>query len=135
MKLEIHIRTRVLKTRFRSRVFKTRVSCKKNLTYSGVFKTYSDVLKPYSDVFLQKKFFISTGLRSPIVAFLSPIVTFYRPIAAFFAIYENRVSKTRFSAQFFFSKSRLKNSSSIWNSSFRYSRCYFSKLFWNMTIN
>ena len=35
------------------------------------------------------------------MAFLSPIVTFYRPIATFFAIYENRVSKTRFSAQFF----------------------------------
>ena len=41
----------------RSRVFKTRVSCKKKLTYSGVFKSYSDVLKPYSDVFLKKKIY------------------------------------------------------------------------------
>ena len=41
----------------RSRVFKTRVLCKKNFTYSGVFKPYSDVLKPYSGVFLQKNFY------------------------------------------------------------------------------
>ena len=40
----------------RSRVFKTRVLCKKKkITYSGVFRPYSDVLKPYSGVFLQKK--------------------------------------------------------------------------------
>ena len=37
----------------RSRVFKTRVSCKKIFPYSGVFKLYSDVLNPYSGVFLQ----------------------------------------------------------------------------------
>ena len=42
----------------RSRVFKTRVLCKKNFTYSGVFKPYSDVLKPYSGVFLPKKKYI-----------------------------------------------------------------------------
>ena len=41
----------------RSRVFKTWVLCKKNLTYSGVFKPYGDVLKPYSGVFLQKKIY------------------------------------------------------------------------------
>ena len=41
----------------RSRVFKTRVLCKQNLTYSGIFKSYSDVLNPYSDVFLQIFFF------------------------------------------------------------------------------
>ena len=35
----------------RSRVFKTRVLCKKNFIYSIVFKPYSDVLKPYSGVF------------------------------------------------------------------------------------
>ena len=40
---------------YRSRVFKTRVPCKKNFPYSGIFKPYSDVLKPYSGVFLQKK--------------------------------------------------------------------------------
>ena len=41
----------------RSRVFKTQVLCKKNFTYSGVFKPYSDVLKSYSGVFLQKKIY------------------------------------------------------------------------------
>ena len=41
----------------RSRVFKTRVSCKKKFPYSGIFKPYSDVLKPYSGVFLQKKIY------------------------------------------------------------------------------
>ena len=40
----------------RSRVFKTRVLCKKkNFTYSGVFKPYSDILKLYSGIFLPKK--------------------------------------------------------------------------------
>ena len=48
----------------RSRVFKTRVLCKKNFTYSGVFKPYSDVLKSYSGIFLQK-IFISTRFREP----------------------------------------------------------------------
>ena len=41
----------------RSQVFKTRVLCKKNFTYSDVFKPCSDVLKPYSGVFLQKKIY------------------------------------------------------------------------------
>ena len=39
----------------KSRVFKTRVLCKKNFTYSGVFKPYSDVLKPYNGGFRPKK--------------------------------------------------------------------------------
>ena len=39
-----------MKVSHRSRVFKTRVLCKKNFTYSSVFKPYSDVFKPYSDV-------------------------------------------------------------------------------------
>ena len=90
----------------------------KKITYSGVFKPYSDILKPYSGVFLQKKI-LSTKFGSPIVVFLSPIVTFLFPIAAFFAIYGNRVFKTRFSRGFFSTshqpsyKSRLKNSSFI----------------------
>ena len=37
----------------RSRLFKTRVLCKKKITYSGIFMPYNDVLKPYSGVFLQ----------------------------------------------------------------------------------
>ena len=41
----------------KSQVFKTRVLCKKNFTYSGIFKPYSDVLKPYRSVLLQKKFY------------------------------------------------------------------------------
>ena len=58
LKLEIHIRTRVLGTRFASVIdLKSFYAKKKNFTYSGVFKPYSDVLKPYSDVFLQKKKF------------------------------------------------------------------------------
>ena len=44
-----------MKIPHRSRVFKTRVLCKKNFTYSGVFKPYSDILKLYSGVFLPKK--------------------------------------------------------------------------------
>ena len=63
LKLEIHIRNRVRKTRFasvkvphRSRVFKSRVLCKNNFTYSSVFKSYSDVLKPYNGIFPQKFF-------------------------------------------------------------------------------
>ena len=53
------------------------------------------------------------------MVFLSPIVTFLFPIAAFFAIYGNRVFKTRFSRGFFFTsdpscyKLRPKNSSFI----------------------
>ena len=47
----------------RSRVFKTRVLCKKNFTYSGVFNPYSDVLNPYSDVFLQFMKFESLKLN------------------------------------------------------------------------
>ena len=70
----------------RSRVFKTRVPCKKNFPYSGVFKPYSDVLKPYSGVFLQI-FSLSdhpmSGLGSLIVAFLIPIVAFLSPIVTF----------------------------------------------------
>ena len=110
-----------MKMLHRSRVFKTRVLCKKNFTYSGVLKPYSDILKPYSGTFLQKKF-ISSRFGSPIVAFLSSIVaflssivTFLSPIAAFLCNFENRVFKTRFSHGFFpashpsFYKSRLKN--------------------------
>ena len=56
----------------RSRVFKTRVSCKKNFTYSGVFKPYSDVLKPYNSVFLQKKKNLSTRFREPYSGVFKP---------------------------------------------------------------
>ena len=101
LKLEVHIRTRVWNTCFasvkmpqRSQVFKTRVLCKKNFTYSGVFKLYSDVLKSYSGIFLQKNF-ISTRFREPYSGIFRP----YSDV--FFAIYGNRVFKTRFSCKFF----------------------------------
>ena len=47
----------------RFRVFKIRVSYKKNFHYSGVFESYIDVLKFYSGVFLQFFFFLSIRFR------------------------------------------------------------------------
>ena len=60
-----------MKVPHRSRVFKTRVLCKKNFTYSSVFKPYSDVLKIYSDVFL-KIFFVSNRFRGPYSGVFKP---------------------------------------------------------------
>ena len=59
----------------RSRVFKTRVPCKKNFPYSGVFNPYSDVLKSYSGVFLQNFFYKwspHTRFREPYSDVLKP---------------------------------------------------------------
>ena len=93
---------------------------KKNFTYSGVFKPYNDVLKPYSGVFLQNFFFfISSRFREPYSGVFKPYSDVLKPYSGFFAIYGNRVSKTRFSHGFFSTsdpssyKSRLKNSSFI----------------------
>ena len=118
VKLEIHIRTRVQKTRVasvkmphRSRVFKTRVSCKKIFTYSGVFKPYSNVLKPYSDVFLQK--ILSTRFREPYSDVFKPYS------GVFLQFMELESLKLNFDVDFFLTlnqssyKSRLKNSSFI----------------------
>ena len=84
----------------RSQVFKTRVLCKKNFTYSSVFKPYSDVLKPYSGIFLQKKF-ISIRFREPYSGVFNPYSDVLNPYSGVFLQYENRVFKTRFSRRFF----------------------------------
>ena len=62
----------------RSRVFKTWVLCKKNFTYSGVFKSYSDVLKPYSGIFLQKKFY-KYQVWKPYSGIFKPYSGFFLP--------------------------------------------------------
>ena len=66
----------------RSRVFKTRVLCKKNFTYSGVLKPYSDVLKPYSDVFLQK--ILSARFREPYSDVFKPYSDVFKPYSGVF---------------------------------------------------
>ena len=96
----------------RSRVFETRVLCKKYFTYSGVFKPYSDVLKPYSDVFLQKKI-LSTRFRKP----YSGVFKAYSDV--FLQFMEIEYLKFDFHVDFFPTlnqssyKSRLKNSNFI----------------------
>ena len=110
LKLEIHIR---------SWVFKTRVLCKNNFTYSSVLKLYSDVLKPYSGVFLQKKF-ISTRFREPYHGVFKPYSDVLKPYSGVFLQFiEIESLKLDFHVDFFRTlnqssyKSRLKNSSFI----------------------
>ena len=67
----------------RSRVFKTRVLCKNNFTYSSIFKPYSDVLKPYSGVFLQN-FFISTRFMEPYSCVFKPYSDVFKPYSGVF---------------------------------------------------
>ena len=67
----------------RSRVFKTRVLCKKNFTYSDVFKPYSDILKPYSSIFLQKNF-ISTQVWEPYSGVFKPYSDVLKPYSGIF---------------------------------------------------
>ena len=62
----------------RSLVFKTRVLCKKNFTYSGVFKPYSDVLKPYNNVFLQ--FMELESLKLDFYVDFFPHLIVFRPL-------------------------------------------------------
>ena len=103
----------------RSRVFKTRILCKKNFTYSGVFNPYSDVLKPYSDVFLQKKI-LSIRFREPYSDVFKPYSDVLKPYSGVFLQFmEIESLKLDFDVDFFltlnqsFYKSRLKNSSFI----------------------
>ena len=100
---------------YRSRVFKTRVSCKKIFPYSSVFKPYSDVLKPYSAVFLQN-FFISTRFREPysgVFKFYSDVLKPYKSV--FLQFMEIESLKLDFFPTLNQSsyKSRLKNSNFI----------------------
>ena len=67
----------------RSRVFKTRVSCKKLFSYSGVFKPYSDILKLYSGVFLQN-FFINTKFKGPYSGLFKPYSDVLKPYSGVF---------------------------------------------------
>ena len=74
-----------VKMSHRSRVFKTRVLCKKSFTYSSVFKPYSDVLKPYSGVFLQKKKkIISTRFWEPYNGVFKPYSDVFKPYSGVF---------------------------------------------------
>ena len=74
----------------RSRVFKTRVLCKKNFPYSGVFKSYSDVLKPYNGVFLQKFY-----KYKPYSGVFKPYRDVLKPYSRVFCNYGNRVLDIR----------------------------------------
>ena len=117
--LEIHIKNRVQKTRsanvkmpHRSRVFKTRVLCKKKFTYSGVFNPYSDIFNPYNSVFLQKKFY-----KYQVWEPYSSVFKSYSGV--FLQFMEIESLKLDFHVDFFphhthpITKSRLKNSSFI----------------------
>ena len=103
----------------RSRVFKTRVLCKKIFTYSSVFKPYSDVLKLYSGVFLQKNF-ISTRFRETYSGVFKPYSDVFKPYSGVFLQFMDIESlKLDFYVDFFPTlnqssyKSRLKKSSFI----------------------
>ena len=105
----------------RSRVFKARVLCKKNFTYSGVFKPYSDVLKPYNGVFLEIFFFfINNRFREPYSGIFNPYSDVLKPYSGVFLQFmEIEYLKLDFQVDFFLTlnlssyKSRLKNSSFI----------------------
>ena len=103
----------------RSRVFKTRVLCKRNFTYSSVFKPYSDVLKPYNGVFLQKKNFVSIKFREPYSGVFKPYSNVFKPYSGVFLIMEIEPLKLDFHVNFVLTlnqssyKSRLKNLSFI----------------------
>ena len=127
----------------RSRVFKARVLCKKNFTYSGVFKPYSDVLKPYSGVFLQIFFFINTRFREPYSGIFNPYSDVLKPYSGVFLQFmEIKSLKLDFQVDFFLTlnlssyKSRLKNSEfylrtrvlNTWDASFQH---YFEM--WQLT--
>ena len=102
----------------RSRVFKTRVLCKKSFTYSGVFKPYSDVLNLYSGVFLQKIY--KYQVREPYSGIFKPYSDVFKLYnGVFLQFMENESLKLDFHVDFFLTliqssyKSRLKNSSFI----------------------
>ena len=60
----------------------TRVLCKKNFTYSSVFKPYSDVLKIYSDIFLQKIF--CNRFRGPYSGVFKPYSDVFKSYSSVF---------------------------------------------------
>ena len=76
-----------MKVPHRSRVSKTRVLCKKNFTYSSVFKPYSDVLKIYSDVFLQKIF--CNRFMGPYSGVFKPYNGVFKPYSDVFKPYSS----------------------------------------------
>ena len=85
----------------RSRAFKTRVLCKKNFTYSGVFKPYSDVLKLYSGVFLQKKIY-KYQVWEPYSGVFKPYNDVLKPYSnVFMQFIEIESSKLDFHVDFF----------------------------------
>ena len=114
----------------RFRVFKTRFLCKKNFTYSGVFKPYNDVLKPYSGVFLQIFLFISIRFREPYSGVFKPYSDVLKLYSCFFLQFmEIESLKLDFHVDFFphqthpLTNRDLKTRVLSWNSSFRHSRC------------
>ena len=70
-----------MKMPHRSQVFKTRILCKKNSTYSGIFKPYSDVLKSYSGVFLPKK---KNQVWEPYSGVFKPYSDIFKPYSGVF---------------------------------------------------
>ena len=84
----------------RSRVFKTRVLCKKSFTYSGVFKPYSDVLNLYSGVFLQKIY--KYQVREPYSGIFKPYSDVFKLYnGVFLQFMENESLKLDFHVDFF----------------------------------
>ena len=124
------IKTRVRKTRFanvkmphRSRVFKTRVLCKKKispiLAFSSLTVTFLNPIAAFSC----KKKFISTRFGSPIVVFLSPIVVLKPYSSIFLQFMEIESLKLDFHIDFFLPLNQSSYKSRLKNSSFRHSRC------------
>ena len=102
----------------RSRVFKTRVSCKKKFPYSGVFKPYSDVLNSYSSVW------------EPYSGVFKPYSDVFKPYSGVFLQFmEIKSLKLDFHVDFFphrthpLTNQDLKTRVLSWNSIFRHSRC------------
>ena len=112
---------------------KTRVPCKKNFAYSGVFKSYSDVLKFYSGVFLQKNFYkwsLHTRFREFYSGIFKPYSDILKPYSGVFLQFmEFESLKLDFHVDFFphqthpLTNRDLKTRVLSWNSSFRHSRC------------
>ena len=110
-----------------SRVLKNRDEdlCKKNFTYSSVFKPYSNVLKIYSGVFLKKNFVSIRfrGLYSGVFKSYSDVLKPYSDVFPQFMGIESL--KLDFHIDFFLTlnhfsfKSRLKNSSFIFELEFQ----------------
>ena len=101
----------------KSRVFKTRVLCKKNFTYSSVFKPYSDVLKLYSGVFLKK--FYKYQVWEPYSGVFKSYSDVLKPYSGVFLQFmEIEYLKLDFHVDFFLALNQSSYKSGLKNSSF-----------------